>query len=132
MKPNSATVIDGFTVKFLRTFWPVLAPPITSAANEMKRKGKITTTLKTAIMKLLQKGNKDPTNPNSFRPISLLSVIYKIASCAISNRIKKTLPVIIGIQQKAYVPNHNIGTCLLILLSTIQHCNKNKQAWNRL
>ena len=55
-------------------------------------------------MKLRQKGNKDPTNPNSFRPISLLSVIYKIANCAISNRLKKALPIIIGKQQKAYVP----------------------------
>ena len=77
-------------------------------------------------MKLLQKGNKDHTNPNSFRPISLLSVIYKIASCAISNRLKKTLPTIIGKQQKAYIPNDNIGICLLNLLSTINHCNKNK------
>merc|ERR1711888_61449 len=47
-------------------------------------------------MKLLQKGDKDPTNPNNYRPISLLSAIYKLASCAISNRIKKTLKFIIG------------------------------------
>ena len=77
-------------------------------------------------MKLLQKGNKDPTNPNSFRPISLLSVIYKIASGSISNRLKKTLPVIIGKQQKTYVSNDNIGTFLLNILSTINHCNRNK------
>ena len=92
----------------------------------MKTKGKLTTTLRTSIMKLLQKGNKDPTNSNSFRPTNLLFVIYKIASCAISNRIEKNLPVIIGKQQKAYVPNDNIDSCLLNLLSTIQHCNKNK------
>ena len=40
-------------------------------------------------MKLLQKGNKDPTNPNNFRPISLHSAIYKIVNCAISNGLKK-------------------------------------------
>ena len=90
----------------------------------MKIKGTLSITLRTAIMRLLQKGNKDPTNPNNFRPISLLSVIYKIASCAISNRVKKTLAYVIGRQQKAYVPNDNIGTCLLNLLSTMLHCNK--------
>ena len=126
MKPNSAPGIDSFTVEFLWTFWQVLAPLIISAINEMKIKGKLTTTLRTAIMKLIQKGNKDPSNPNSFRPIRLLSVIYKIASCAISNRIKKTLLVIIGRQQQAYMPNDNIGACLLNLLSTINHCNRNK------
>ena len=96
IKPNSAPGINGFTVKFIRTFWPALDPLITAAVNKVKRKGKLTTTLRTAIMILLQEGNKEPTNPNSFRPISLLLVIYKIASCAISNIIKKTLPVIIG------------------------------------
>ena len=123
MKPNFAPGIDGFTVKFLRTFWPVLAPLITVAVTKKKNSQ---THNHTAIMKLLQKGNKDSTNPNSFRPIHPQSVIYKIASCAISNRIKKTLPVIIGKQQKACVPKDNIGSCLLNLLSTIQHCNKNR------
>ena len=39
MKPNSAPGLDGFTVKFLRTFWPTLAPLITAAINEMKKRG---------------------------------------------------------------------------------------------
>ena len=59
----------------------------------MKTKGKLTITLRTATMKLLQKGDKDPTNPNNFCPISLLSVIYKLASCAISNRLKTSTEV---------------------------------------
>ena len=104
MKPNSAPGIDGFTVKFLRGFWPSLKELITRGINIMKTKGKLTITLRTALMKLLQKGEKDPTNPNNFRPISLLSVIYKLASCAISNRLKKTMGYIIRRQQKAYTP----------------------------
>ena len=39
MKPISAPGLDGFTVMFLRTFWPVLNPLITAAVNEMKKKG---------------------------------------------------------------------------------------------
>ena len=39
MKPNSAPGIDGFTIKFLRTFWPILAPLITNAINFMKKRG---------------------------------------------------------------------------------------------
>ena len=59
MKPNSAPGIDGFTVKFLRIFWPSLKELITRGINKMKTKGKLTITLRTAIMKLLQKGEKD-------------------------------------------------------------------------
>ena len=89
MKPNSAPGIDGFTVKFIRAFWESLRPLLRDAVNFMNIKGKMSTTLRTAIMKLLLKSGKDPTSPGSFRPISLLSVLYKIASCAISNRLKK-------------------------------------------
>ena len=77
-------------------------------------------------MKLFQKGEKDPTNPNNFHPISLLSVIYKLASSAISNRIKKTMSYIMGRQQKAYTSSDNIGTGVLNLLATMLHCNKSK------
>ena len=53
MKPNSAPGIDGFTVKFLRLFWPSLKDLITKGINQMKAKGKLTITLRTALMKLL-------------------------------------------------------------------------------
>ena len=56
MKPNSAPGVDGFTVKFLMVFWPSLKELITRGINQMKTKGILTITLRTALMKLLQKG----------------------------------------------------------------------------
>ena len=99
MKPNSAPGIDGFTVKFIRAFWDSLGPLLRDAVNFMNTQGKMTTTLRIAIMKLLLKSGKDPTSPGSFCRISLLSVLYKVASCAIINRLKKALPYIIAKQQ---------------------------------
>ena len=95
MEPNSAPGVDGFTVKFLRVFWPSFAGLITKGVIQMKTKGKLTITLRTDIMKLLQKGEKDLTDPKNFCPISLLSVIYKIAIWAISKKINTTLGYII-------------------------------------
>ena len=63
MKPNSAPGVEGFTFKFLRLFLPYLKELITKGINQMKAKGKLTITLRTALMKLLQKGDKDPTDP---------------------------------------------------------------------
>ena len=112
MIPNSAQGINGFTVNFPRLFWPSLEDMITKGINNMKTKGYLSLTLRTALMKLLQKGEKDLTDPNDYRPKSLLSAIYKLASYAISNRIKK-----------AYTSTDNIGTCLLNLLTATLHCN---------
>ena len=65
MNPNSAPGIDGFTVKFIRAFWDSLRELLRVAVNSMNKKGKMTSTLRLAIIKLLLKSGKDPTNPGS-------------------------------------------------------------------
>ena len=88
MNGTSAPGVDGFTVNFIRKFWTQLGDLVTNAVNNFKSKGKLTITLRTEIFKWLRKGEKDPTVAANFRPISLLSVMYKQASCVITNRIK--------------------------------------------
>ena len=83
----------------------------------------ITSTLRTAILKLLRIGDEDATLAGNFHPISLPSEFYKIASCVITNRMKKVIPLIIGKQQKTNVPYDNIGSVLINLLSTMQEHN---------
>ena len=78
----------------------------------------LTTMLKTAIMKILRKGEKCPLEPGNYRPISLLSVFYKIGSGCMGK--------IIGKQQKAYSRDRNIGSILLNLLNMMDFVNKKK------
>ena len=128
MKPHSAPGIDGFSVAFVRNFWTSLDDLVWLSINNMKAKGKLSSTFKAAILKLLRKGDKDSTQAGNFCPISLLSVFYKIASSAISNRIKKMLTHIIGKQQKAYLPHDNIGSVLLNILGMIEQSNDDNTA----
>ena len=74
--------------------------------------------LKTAIMKILRKGDKCPLEPGNYRPISLLSVFYKIGSGCMGK--------ITGKQQKAYSRDRNIGSILLNLLNMMDFVNKKK------
>ena len=128
MKGTSAPGIDGFTVNFIRKFWPPLSHVVKNAINKSKSKGELTSTMRFAIFKLLRKGEKDPTLAANFRPISLLSVIYKLASCVIKKRLKKVIPQIIGKQQKAYIESDNMGAVLLNLLSSMKNYNEKKLA----
>ena len=57
-------------------------------------------TLKTAILKLLRKGDEDPLEVSNYRPISLLSIFYKLACYCITRRINPAMDSIIGKQQK--------------------------------
>ena len=126
MKPNSAPGIDGFTVAWLRKFWFELAKLSTLAINDCYENETLTNNLKIGIIRLLRKGNKDPTITGNYRPISLLSIHYKLGSCAITQRIKNAVTSVIGRQQKAYVNNNIIGSCIINLINLINHVNKKK------
>ena len=119
MKAKSAPGIDGFTVAWVRKFWPDLEDVCFRAINNCYEKGQLTTMLKTAIMKLLRKGEKCKMEATNYRPISLLSVFYKIASGAITRRLETVIEKVIGRQQKAYSRKKNITSVLLNVISMI-------------
>ena len=74
MHGNSASGLDGFTVNWLRTFWPELADITQNALNDCFENNRLTGLLKTAVVRLMRKGTKDPTLAGNYRPISLLSM----------------------------------------------------------
>merc|ERR1712236_34612 len=88
-----------------------------------------TKTLRTAIIKILRKGDKDPMEASNYRPISLLSIFYKLASCVITRRIKPVVEQVIGKEQKAFINSNNIGSCILNLLNMMKFANDKKRAW---
>ena len=104
MKGSSAPGIDGFQVNWLRKFWGSFKLVTFYAINECYRTGTLTSPLRTGIIRLLRKGQKDPTLTGNYRPISLLSIHYKLASCCITQRLRPLVGRVIGTQQKAYVP----------------------------
>ena len=61
-----------------------------------------------AIIKLIEKKERDKQFTKNCRPISLLNVDYKITAKALT-RLKETLPKLISFQQTAYVKNRFIG-----------------------
>ena len=91
MKGASAPGIDGFTVAWLRQFWPHLRTLVRMALNEMYDESAMANMCKLAIIRLLRKGDKSPLLPGNYRPISLLSIFYKLASACITRRIKPVL-----------------------------------------
>ena len=88
MNGASAPGIDGFTVGWLRQFWPMLRHLVRMALNEMYDEAAMSEMCRLAIIRLLRKGDKSPLLPGNYRPISLLSIFYKLASACIT----KTMP----------------------------------------
>ena len=79
-------------------------------------------------MKLLRKGDKSRLEATNYRPISLLSVFYKIASGVITRRLDTVINKVIGRQQKAYSREKNITSVLLNVINMIEEAVKSKRS----
>ena len=109
MKHNKTPGMDGITAEFLKVFWEYSKTYITNAINCCFSKGEMSITLRQSVIVCLPKGNKDRSLIKKWRPISLLSVIYKLASGAIAERLKTVLDLIISKTQSGFVPGRNIS-----------------------
>ena len=109
MKNYKCPGVDGFPAEFLKIFWGKLKHFIHRALNEAFDTGELSITLRTCIISCLPKGNKPREFLKNWRPISLLSSIYKVASTAIANRLKRVLSELISDTQTGFISGRFIG-----------------------
>ena len=120
MKCNKTPGIDGISSEFLKVFWSKMKYFIKNAINACHKKGKLSTSLRQVIVTCLPKDNKDRKYIKYWRPISLLSVIYKLASTAIPNRLKPYLNNVISKTQTGFINGRHIPALCMIYLVTLK------------
>ena len=128
MKNNKSPGMDGISSEFLKVFWGKLKFLVTNALNSCFQKGKLSTTLRQCIITLLPKGNKDRSQLKNWRPISLLCVVYKLASGAIAERLKQTLDTTISKTQTGFIPGRHLSDSTRFIYDIIQIANNNKSS----
>ena len=94
---------DGLKKEFCETFWNKLKKIFVDSVSETKEKGHLSTSQKQAIIRLIEKKDKDKRFIQNWKPVYLLNVDLKIISKAFSEKLKKVLPDLISTQQTAYV-----------------------------
>ena len=109
MQKNKSPGNDGLTKEFFVAFWEDIKGVFLNSCRTAKLKKELSTLQRQAIIKLIEKKDKDKRFIKNWRPISLLNVDYKIISKALASRVNKVLPNLISPQQTAYVENRFIG-----------------------
>ena len=109
MKSGKSAGIDGISADFLKVFWNKLKVLVTKAIKFCYNKGPLSTSLRQSIITCLRKGNKDRSCLKNWRPISLLCIVYKMASAVIAERIKPYLNKFISRSQTGYLSGRYIG-----------------------
>jgi hypothetical protein len=84
--------------------------------------GKMPAEINEAAIVLIPKVDK-PELLKEFRPISLCSVIYKIVSKCLVNRLRPLLDDLIGLTQSAFIPGRMITDNALIAFECLHAIN---------
>jgi hypothetical protein len=121
---SSAAGIDGLSTKFIKRFWYIFKTPLLNYTKCVFRNGRLTQSFKTALIKLIpKKGNS--ADIKKWRPISLLSCLYKIVSRAVNNRLKSVVNRFTSRAQKGFTKHRYIQEVLINVCETIRHCDTN-------
>jgi hypothetical protein len=85
---KSPAGMDGLSNCFIKKCWHFLRVPVHRYAIFCVASGSVTHTFRTAKIRIIPKKG-DTTKIGNWRPISLLSCLYKVISRALNNRLKK-------------------------------------------
>ena len=111
---------DGLTVEFYKFFWLDIKDLFYDSVCYSRRVGELSTSQKQAIIKLLEKINKDKRFIENWRPISLLNVDTKIIWKSLASRFLPVLPTIISPDQTACVRGRYIGESIRLISDILE------------
>ena len=120
MKNNKTPGVDGFPAEFFKVFWRQLKYFVLRSLNFSYETGILPVSLRHCIISCLPKGNKPREYLKNWRPISLLSVVYKIASTAIANRLKNPMEFLISRTQTGFIKGRFIGESTRLVYDIMQ------------
>ena len=105
IKNNKTPSMD----EFFKVFWCDLKIFILRTINRCNEKGLLSISSRSAVITCIPKGDKSRELLKNWRPISLLSSLYKLASATIAGRFKKVLDKLISDSQCGFIKGRIIG-----------------------
>lgn len=99
---------NGWRVEIFLAFFDIMGEDLLQMVAQSRSEGFVFRALNQTYIALIPKKNK-PESFNDYRPIALCSLVYKIITKIIANRIKPILPAMMTWEQFASCKQTNIG-----------------------
>lgn len=125
MSNNRSPGSDGFGAEFFKFFWRNLGHFIVRSLNYGYQIGELSVTQKEGIITCIPKDNKPRQFLKNYRPISLLSCVYKIASGVLAMRLKTTLAKLINKDQTGFIAGRYLGENTRIIYDIMHYTEQN-------
>ena len=104
---------DGFSMAFFQDYWTVIKEEIMAVFSDFYARGKFEKSLNATFISLIPKVSR-ASEFKEFRPISLISSIYKIIAKVLANRMRRVVDREISKPQNAFVKGRQITNSVLI------------------
>ena len=112
---------DGLTKEFYGCFFEELGSLLLESLIHSHAFGELSTSQKQAVITPTEKKGRDKRLVKNWRPISLMNVDVKIASKALSFRLKQFLSNLINYDQTAYVKGRFINESIRLIADVLYH-----------
>jgi len=125
MQLNKTPGYDGLPIEFYVVFWKDICDMLIDSFNFSLQNGILSLSQRNGIITLIPKKDKNPLEIKNYRPISLLTVDYKILAKTLANRLKLCLNNLIDSDQSGFLKGRNIGNNIRLLIDIIQFSESN-------
>lgn len=115
---------DGFNFHIIKSLWDTIATYIKQFVDEFHTNGKLVRGLNSSFITLIPK-KQNPLSLDEFRPISLISSLYKIISKCLANRLREVIEKIISPAESTFISGRNISESIMACNEMLHLLKKN-------
>jgi hypothetical protein len=112
--PGKSPGLDGIPVELYRRGASALGPLLARVYSAMGQTGQMPRTVLDGLITSLHKAG-DRTNPEHYRPITLLNTDYRVLAKVLANRLLRCVGPLISPEQSAFVRGRHIGDGVMLL-----------------
>lgn len=103
MRKGKSPGPDGIPPEFYVTFWPLIGPLLVDMIQYSIKEGSFLRDVNSALISLLLKKGKDPTECSSYRPLSLLNADLKIYAKLLARRLQNHMTELVHSDQTGFI-----------------------------
>jgi len=127
LKNGKAADIYGVTAEHLKFAAPVLFDALEQATNNTLDSGKLCPQYKLGVLTPVPKPGKDAKKPDSYRRITICSIVGKVVEKELTERIRTVLDPVQSSQQFGFTSGRSPTLCALMLTEAISEALDKKE-----